>query len=159
MSSLFIQEKEGSETKNCLEFQTNLKKEGGVVGSRFIEARAHNKLKTKKIIIITVILLSLIGLLRFISSQLDFFSSEYIIDESDFVDGNDLIENIPASQLSEEEIAGLIQMREEEKLARDVYYVLGEKWNLKIYLTLLSQNNSYRLSKGALRSLWYRGSS
>ena len=116
-------------------------------------------MKTKKIIIITVILLSLIGLLRFISSQLDFFSSEYIIDESDFVDGNDLIENIPASQLSEEEIAGLIQMREEEKLARDVYYVLGEKWNLKIYLTLLSQNNSYRLSKGALRSLWYRGSS
>jgi hypothetical protein len=35
--------------------------------------------------------------------------------------------------LSADEINGLVQMREEEKLARDVYQTLGQKWNVKVF--------------------------
>ncbi len=37
------------------------------------------------------------------------------------------------SALSDAETAGLIKMREEEKLARDVYQALGEKWNVPVF--------------------------
>ena len=93
--------------------------------------------------------MSLIASLWFVSTQLD-SSSEYVIDESDFVDGNELIENIPASQLSEEEIAGLIQMREEEKLARDVYHTLGEKWGLTILSNIAESEQTHTDSVKAL---------
>jgi len=39
----------------------------------------------------------------------------------------------PADSLSEDEVAGLLLMREEEKLARDVYIHLYETWGLRIF--------------------------
>jgi len=44
-----------------------------------------------------------------------------------------VIANLPVQELSAEEKAGLIKMREEEKLARDVYQVLYEQWGLNIF--------------------------
>jgi len=44
-----------------------------------------------------------------------------------------VIAGLPYEALSEVEIEGLIQMREEEKLARDVYVTLYEKWGLAIF--------------------------
>jgi len=44
-----------------------------------------------------------------------------------------VIAGLPYEELSDAEIAGLIQMREEEKLARDVYTTLYEKWGLAIF--------------------------
>lgn len=41
------------------------------------------------------------------------------------------INEIAADSVSVEEINGLVYMREEEKLARDVYAILYEKWNLR----------------------------
>ena len=41
--------------------------------------------------------------------------------------------NYPAEELSDVEIAGLTQMREEEKLARDVYITLFNTWNQKVF--------------------------
>lgn len=38
--------------------------------------------------------------------------------------------------ISQEEIDGLIHMRIEEKLARDVYTVLGNTWNAKVFLNI-----------------------
>jgi hypothetical protein len=38
-----------------------------------------------------------------------------------------------AGQLTDAEIDGLIQLRQEEKLARDVYLALGEKWGAPIF--------------------------
>lgn len=40
-----------------------------------------------------------------------------------------LIANMPLQDMSAAETAGLLKMREEEKLARDVYRVLYQKWN------------------------------
>ncbi len=36
-------------------------------------------------------------------------------------------------ELSQEEADGIIFMRQEEKVARDVYTILGQTWNLKIF--------------------------
>lgn len=43
------------------------------------------------------------------------------------------IEAIPASTLTEAEIEGLLLMREEEKLAHDVYVALHDMWNMRIF--------------------------
>ncbi|MCW4012337.1 MAG: DUF2202 domain-containing protein [Candidatus Bathyarchaeota archaeon] len=68
---------------------------------------------------------------------------EYVIDESDYLSGEDLIENIPESELSEAEIEGLILMREEEKLARDVYLTLGETWDLNIFFNIAESEQTH----------------
>jgi len=39
-------------------------------------------------------------------------------------------------ELSQEEQDGLVHMRIEEKLARDVYIVMGELWNHKVFLNI-----------------------
>lgn len=46
-------------------------------------------------------------------------------------------------ELSEEEVAGLIYMRQEEKVARDVYMVLGEKWNENIFTKISTSEQSH----------------
>jgi hypothetical protein len=99
-------------------------------------------MKTQKIVIVIVALLAVITLAWFVFTHLD-SSNEYVIDESDFVDGQDLIEDIPSSELTVAEIAGLIQMREEEKLARDVYSVLGQKWNLRILSNIAGSEQTH----------------
>lgn len=43
------------------------------------------------------------------------------------------LDSIPVSDLSEAETAELLFMREEEKLARDVYTVLYSKWNQSVF--------------------------
>jgi len=43
------------------------------------------------------------------------------------------IQTLPKQQLSQEEINSLIHMRQEEKLARDVYLTLYNKWHLQIF--------------------------
>ncbi len=43
------------------------------------------------------------------------------------------ISKLPVEDLNQGETDGLIFMREEEKLARDVYIVLNEKWNLRVF--------------------------
>jgi len=44
-----------------------------------------------------------------------------------------LVASLPAQDLSTEEEVGLTKMREEEKLARDVYQVLYEKWGARVF--------------------------
>ena len=46
-------------------------------------------------------------------------------------------------ELSEEEKDGLIHMRIEEKLARDVYIVMGELWNHKVFLNIQLSEQSH----------------
>ena len=75
---------------------------------------------------------------------------EYVIDENDFVNGEKLIEDIPISNLNEYEINGLILMREEEKLARDVYKFLGAKWNMRIFENIA---NSEQTHTNAIKTL------
>jgi len=44
-----------------------------------------------------------------------------------------VVASLPAQDLSTEEEVGLTKMREEEKLARDVYQVLYQKWGARVF--------------------------
>ena len=53
--------------------------------------------------------------------------------------------NLPAAgEVDEQEIADLLWMREEEKLARDVYLTLGEMWDLPVF-TQISQSEQHHM--------------
>lgn len=43
------------------------------------------------------------------------------------------LDNLPVESLSDGEIKSILQMREEEKLARDAYLKFNEKWSLNIF--------------------------
>jgi hypothetical protein len=48
-----------------------------------------------------------------------------------------------ASSITDEEIAGLLFIREEEKLARDVYLTLNDKWSLKIFDNIIKSEEKH----------------
>ena len=48
-----------------------------------------------------------------------------------------------ASALTDDEVAGLLWMREEEQLAHDVYVVLGDLWGLRIFENIASSETSH----------------
>jgi len=62
----------------------------------------------------------------------------------------DLVSQYPYQDLSEEERAGLIKMREEEKLARDVYLTLFDKWSHQVFSNIA---NSEQQHMDAVKSL------
>ena len=51
----------------------------------------------------------------------------------DFAQQMDCLDSIPLGDLTDKEIQGLLFMREEEKLAHDVYIVFFEKYNRRIF--------------------------
>jgi hypothetical protein len=53
------------------------------------------------------------------------------------------IDALPQQSISEEEKEGLIEMREEEKLARDVYLTLYDKWKLQIFKNIANSEQTH----------------
>lgn len=53
------------------------------------------------------------------------------------------ISSLPKQPISEEEKEGLIEMREEEKLARDVYLTLYNKWKLQIFKNIAESEQTH----------------
>lgn len=62
---------------------------------------------------------------------------------TDFVSVRPAIAALPEQTLSDEERSGLIFMREEEKLARDVYSVLYDKWGLQIFSNIAQSEQTH----------------
>lgn len=81
-------------------------------------------------------------------------SDEYAIDPSDYIDPDTLLANEPlksvATELSQREISDLLLMREEEKLARDVYQFLYAKWNTEIFTNIAASEQTHMDAMGAL---------
>lgn len=67
----------------------------------------------------------------------------YAVSKDDLVGGQTLIADLPKGTLSAEETADLLFMREEEKLARDVYLALGEKWNKPIFINIAASEDTH----------------
>ncbi len=65
------------------------------------------------------------------------------VDKSDFVNAAALISSLPKEELSDQEKESLIQMREEEKLAHDVYLTLYQKWNLPIFSNIARSEQTH----------------
>lgn len=57
--------------------------------------------------------------------------------------GNDKDEPVDNTPLSDDEVAGLMFMREEEKVARDTYLTLGGVWGLPIFDNIASSEQSH----------------
>ena len=56
------------------------------------------------------------------------------------------IDSIPVGELTQEERAGMVLMREEEKLAHDVYYSLFQKWGLKPFSNIQNSESRHMLA-------------
>lgn len=97
-------------------------------------------MKNKSIYIISLLLFSIISLS---SCNNNTVNTEYTVDPSDIINGDELVVNTTIPTLTEEEISGLILMREEEKLARDVYLTLFNKWNLPIFNNIAKSEQTH----------------
>ncbi len=71
---------------------------------------------------------------------------EYVVDPADLVSPARLMGSdaaTPSARLSEAESKGLVRMREEEKLARDVYTTLGSQWNMRIFSNISASEQTH----------------
>jgi len=66
-----------------------------------------------------------------------------IPDPSDFLSMRPQVVSLPVQDISKDEKEGLLFMREEEKLARDVYTTLYEKWRLPIFTNISQSEQSH----------------
>lgn len=94
----------------------------------------------KKTLFISLTLLAIIGLWWCTTKQT---TEEYVVDQSDILTHEQIIENIPLSELNEEEKQWLLQMREEEKLARDVYIALGQQRWTKTFSNIANSEQTH----------------
>ncbi len=94
----------------------------------------------KKTLFISLTLLTIIGLWWCTPQQP---KDEYVVDQSDILTHNQIIQDIPLSELNEEEKQWLIQMREEEKLARDVYLALGQQRWTRIFSNIANSEQTH----------------
>ena len=53
------------------------------------------------------------------------------------------IESFPKETLNADELTSLLQMREEEKLAKDVYNALYEKWKINVFTNISSSEQKH----------------
>lgn len=97
-------------------------------------------MKTHKIILVFSIFLS-VGL--FACSNENPVSASESFEDVNWTLINETALNLPAEDLSDEEIASLIFMREEEKLARDVYLTLNAKYNLRVFSNISSSEQKH----------------
>ena len=61
----------------------------------------------------------------------------------DFLSLRPALEALPAESLSDPETTGLLYMREEEKLARDVYLTLYDTWGLQIFSNIAQSEQTH----------------
>ena len=98
-------------------------------------------MKTNTLIIITL----LVGIVALTSCEsgdsLGSTSEEYNV--AVLAQISETIAAFPLDSLDAEEIAGLELMREEEKLARDVYLHLYETWGMRIFLNISNSESTH----------------
>jgi len=61
-----------------------------------------------------------------------------------------LVTELPTQNLREKEIKDLLYMREEEKLARDVYLSLYEQWDLRVFRQIAKAERNHMAALGVL---------
>lgn len=61
----------------------------------------------------------------------------------DFVSTRPAVDSLPNQSLSQDEIDGLLLMREEEKLARDVYQTLYDTWGIRIFANIAQSEQTH----------------
>jgi hypothetical protein len=78
------------------------------------------------------------------SNEAQLITSDYAsVDSTDYLYKDEYFESLPVEHLSEAERIGLIQMREEEKLAHDVYTTLYEIWEQQIFSNISDSEQTH----------------
>jgi hypothetical protein len=70
-------------------------------------------------------------------------SSSYSVDPSDMIQAESFVSGVITSSVTEKEKLALIQMREEEKLARDVYTTLGAIYNVPTFANIARSEQTH----------------
>lgn len=68
---------------------------------------------------------------------------DYEIESTDFVDARTLLADVSTGAVSADDADGLRFMREEEKLARDVYVFLYDKWGIQIFKNISESEQTH----------------
>lgn len=66
-----------------------------------------------------------------------------------------LVRSLPAEVLSPGESASLVLMREEEKLARDIYTFLAKKWNVPVFSNIAASEQTHMDAIGFLLTRYH----
>jgi hypothetical protein len=77
------------------------------------------------------------------ATQINIQPDEYVVDQSDMYKISSATTSAAKLELTTNELEWLIFMREEEKLARDVYTVLGDKWKLNIFSNIADSEQTH----------------
>lgn len=77
------------------------------------------------------------------SKQEQGFANNSVVDEWQMNIVRQQISQLPFQQLSTEEINSLMHMREEEKLARDVYKTLYAKWGSRVFSNISASEQNH----------------
>jgi hypothetical protein len=111
-------------------------------------------MRNNKIIIGSVLSVSLLVVVYGVSTNYSnkIQNQDYKIDQSDMLNMYPMKEKNGTENLSESEKKWLIHMREEEKLARDVYQTLGQKWGIQIFTNIAASEQTHT---NAVKSLIY----
>ncbi len=81
-------------------------------------------------------------------------SKEYTIDPADFLNNSLTVATTSDVTLSSNEVIGLLRMREEEKLARDVYEALGTKWGVPLFSNIARSEQTHTNAVQKLLALY-----
>ncbi len=110
------------------------------------EMNNNGKMNGMKILTAILVIVVVAGLLtQFIYSSMNDDEDQQDLGYTRF-DNDRLsqdINNLPYENLSEEEKAGLLFMREEEKLARDVYLALFDVWSRNIFENIAESEDTH----------------
>lgn len=68
---------------------------------------------------------------------------DYTVDASDYIVAHSQVSSTPIQTLTEKEKIDLIKMREEEKLAYDVYTTLYKKWGINIFRNIAASEKTH----------------
>lgn len=94
--------------------------------------------------IIIVLAVGVVGIL--IGTTLTSNTNDQLLttpDSADFVSVRPAVDALPSQSVSADERATLLYMREEEKLARDVYTTLYNKWGLGIFSNIAQSEQTH----------------
>ena len=97
----------------------------------------------RKVGFIFIFLLALLLLLLIVVGRIGPSTSQYKVTQNDFVNPHVILQDIAKTNLTTQEITGLQTMREEEKLAKDVYTAMGRIWGMKIFSNIASSEQTH----------------
>jgi hypothetical protein len=100
-------------------------------------------MKNSKMRIVLVTVFAFISLLTFSCSKTDTLSIADQYGQFNSIYLNSQIATLPMQTISDDESKSLIHMREEEKLARDVYIAMFNKYGLRIFENISSSEQTH----------------